>query len=209
MGKIILASETVPAAPAAGLGRIWMDSTAKIMCLRDDTGIVSARSENASIAALALGAADTWVTDSDMRIPSFGMQARTMFRWVLALSKGAAGAAAPAYTVRIGAARSVADTARLVLNGPLQTAVADDGILTIYVTVRNIGAAGVLQGDMNFDHNLAATGFANNATAAVHATSAGFDNTAAAIAGLYISLSVNAGAAAAWTLSQLRAEAKW
>lgn len=207
MADLFLAEQSTPAAPSAGNGLIWIDSGAKILCHRDSTGLVNARSENAAIAAQAGFAADTYVLNSDILIPSFGFQVKAMFRWILPLSKTAAGIAAPAYSVRIGAARSTADTSRLLLTGPLQTAAVDDGVLTIYIVVRSIGVAGVIQGDMNMDHNLAATGFASNATAAVHATSAGFDMTA--LAGLYIGLSINGGAAAAWTLSQIRAEAKW
>jgi hypothetical protein len=208
MADILLDAQGVPSTPSSGQGLIYVD-TGKIMGLKADTGLVtSARSEGGSIASQGAGfASDTYLTDSDILIPSFGFQVRSMFRWVISIGKTAAGTAAPIYQVRIGSARTTADASRLTLTGPAQTAAADQGILSIYVIVRSVGASGVIQGSMNFDHNLAATGFANNATAAVAATSAGFDNTA--LAGLFIGLSINGGASAAWTVDQVRAEAKW
>jgi hypothetical protein len=99
----------------------------------------------------------------------------------------------------------VADTARLVINGPAQTAAADTGFVRIMATVRSVGAAGVLQGMAWMQHNLAATGFANTPAglSIVEATSAGFDNTA--LGGQFIGLSVNPGAAGAWVVNQVLA----
>lgn len=215
MGKILLASESAPSTPASGNGRIWVDSTAKILCCKNDAGLVSARSENASIAAQGAGfASDTWLTDSDILIPSFGVQVRSMFQWKVSASKTAAGVATPSYAIRIGSARTTADTARVTLTGPAQTAVADIGTLTIIAVVRSVGAAGVIQATAWWDHRGTAantttsgTGFANDSTGHVEATGAGFDNSA--LGGQYISLSLNGGASAAWTVTQVWAEAKW
>jgi hypothetical protein len=208
VSDVLLDKQSAPPTPAAGQAIGYFDSTSSLPAWVTDTGRKGqVATLNASIAAQAGFAADTYLVDSDLLIPSFGVQARTAFRWIVAVSKTAAGAAAPVYTVRIGSARSVADASRLVLTGPLQTAAIDAGVLVIYVVVRNVGAAGVLQGDMNFDHNLAATGFAVNATAAVSATSAGFDNSN--LGGLFVGLSINGGASAAWTVTQVRADAMW
>jgi hypothetical protein len=171
---------------------------------------------NASIAAQGAGfAADTYVTDSDILIPSFGFQARTNFLWMISASKSGAGTAQPIYNIRIGSARSVAgDTARLVLTGPAQTAIADIGTLTIMVTVRSVGAAGVIQGTAWWNHRGTAantttsgTGFANDSTGHIEGTSAGFDNSA--LGGQYVGLSMNGGTSASWTLTQVRVEAAW
>lgn len=208
MGRWVIATETVPAQPAAGKLAVWPDVNGKILCWKDDAGLITGRGDVASIAAQGAGfAADTYVTDSGLVIPSFGPQVRSRIRWIISASKTAAGIATPVYTIRIGPNRSTADTSRLVLTGPAQTAAADAGVLSIYLVFRASGAVAVIQGDMNFDHNLAATGFANNATAAVSATSASFDATA--LAGQFIGLSINGGASAAWTISQVRGEAVW
>lgn len=208
MAHIKLDEESVPSTPAAGVGTVFVDSTASILCFKDDGGVVHARSDNAATAAQGAGfASDTYVTNSDILIPSFGVQAKTKFKWVISMSKTAAGIATPVYTIRIGANRTTADTSRLAITGPAQTAAADVGVLTLIVTVRSVGASGVIQGSVNIDHNGAATGFANNNASAVEATSAGFDNSA--LGGSYIGLSINGGASAAWTITQVMTEAVW
>ena len=215
MADMLVDVQSVPATPSAGQATVYVDSVAKIICVKNDAGLVQARSENASIANQGAGfATDTWVTDSDILIPSFGFQVRTIFRWFISASKTAAGTATPIYNIRIGSARSVADTARLTLTGPAQTAIADIGTLSIMVVVRSVGAAGVIQGTAWWNHRGTAantttsgTGFANDSTGHIEGTSAGFDNSA--LSGQYISLSMNGGTSASWTLTQVREEAKW
>ena len=215
MGDIYLAEQAQPSTPAAGNGLIWADSTSPQFYSRDDAGRVWGRSHNAAVAAQGAGfAADTYVTNSDILIPSFSMQARTFVQWKISASKTAAGVATPAYAIRIGTARTTADTARLTLTGPAQTAVADIGTLYIMLTVRTVAAAGVIQGTAWWVHRgtaasttVGGTGFANDSTGHVEGTSAGFDNSA--LGGSYVGLSINGGAAAAWTLTQVRAEADW
>lgn len=204
--------------PAADKGRIFIEANTRTPFCKNDQGIYVPLGDqrNEAIAAQGPGfAADTWVTGSDLIIPFFSMQPKTRFQWRLSFSKTAAGVAQPAYTIRIGSNRSTADTARLVLTGPAQTAIADIGTLTIDAVVRAVGAAtGVIQGTAYWSHRGTAAntttsgvGFANDTTGHVEATSAAFDNTA--LGGLYISLSINGGASAAWTLTQCSALAQW
>lgn len=214
MAEFLFDVQSAPATPAAGQVIVWPDSTAKGYAFKNEAGRAGMLSAlqgvtfNGSIAAVGPGfAADTYLTDSDLLIPSFGLQVRTKFKWLLSFSKTAAGTATPVYSLRIGANRTTADTARLQITGPAQTAAADVGVVTIIAIVRSVGAAGVLQGSCNFDHNGAAVGFADNNAGAVEATGAGFDNSA--LAGQYVGLSINGGASAAWTLTQVQAEAMW
>jgi hypothetical protein len=207
MAIITLDRNGAPSTPGAGKARIFIDTQAPVLCFRDETGAIASRSDNCSIASQAGFAADTYVTNSDIQIPSFSVQAKTTFRWTLTAAKTAAGVATPIYQVRIGSARTTADTSRLSITGPAQTAAIDNAVIIIYVTVRSVGAAGVLQGTLSMNHNLAATGFAVNASSIVEATGAGFDNSA--LGGLFAGLSVNGGSSAAWTLQQCRVEAKW
>lgn len=218
MADLLLDEQSVPATPAAGTGVLFIDNGVSYPAFINDAGragLMVGSTHNAAIAAQGAGfAADTYVTDSDLLIPSFGLQARTVFKWVLSASKTGAGVATPIYVVRIGAARTTSDTARLTLTGPAQTAVADIGSLTILVTVRSIGASGVLQGTAWWDHRGTAantttsgTGFANDSTGHVEQTAAGFDMSTAA--GLYVGLSINGGTSAAWTLTQCVGEALW
>lgn len=203
MSDLLLDVQSASSTPSAGQIVIWPDTTAKKMAFRDDAGrAFMLAGGNSSIVAQAISAADTYLTDSDLLMPSFGLQARCRLRWDISVSKTAAGTATPIYTIRLGAARTTSDTAILVLTGPAQTAAADVAVITILATLRNTGAAGVLQGTVSMVHNLAATGFATNAAGIVEASSSTFDTTAAA--GLYFGLSVNNGASGAWTVTQVQ-----
>ena len=219
MAKIVLTEESTPATPASGAGTIYVDSTSSKLSFIDDAGrkyvVTGGGVTNSSIAALTVNAADTYVTDSDLLIPAFGVQARTRFTWQISASKTGAGIATPIYNIRIGSLRTVAgDTARLALTGPAQTAIADIGTLTIMVTVRSVGAAGVIQGTAFWAHRGTAantttsgTGFANDTTGHVEGTSAGFDNSA--LGGQYIGISLNSGTSGVWTVTQVHATAEF
>ena len=214
MADIVLDKQSVPTTPASGKGIIFIDSTASILAYRDDAGLVHARSNNAAITSQASGfATDTWVTNSDLLIPSWGLQAKTLFLWTISASKTAAGTVAPIYNIRIGSARTTADTARVTLTGPAQTAIADIGTLWIIATVRNIGAAGIIQATAWWVHrgtaasNNSGVGFANDTTGHVEGASAAFDMST--LAGQYVSLSLNGGASAAWTTTQVLSQGDW
>jgi hypothetical protein len=210
-----LTNQTAPSTPAAGKLNIWSDSTAKILVYTDDAGVHHAQSINSAVASQSPAAAtDVYITSSDILIPSFSVQAKTQILWRLSVSKTAAGVVAPVYTIRIGTNKSIADTARLVLTGPVQTGVADIGTLNIIVTVRNISATvGVIQGTAWWDHRGTAAsstigaGFANDGTGHVEGTSAGFANNA--LGASSIGLSINTGTSAAWTITQVQGEAIW
>lgn len=198
MSDILLDEQGFPATPGAGQGIIYYDTSASILINRDKNGGFHGRIAKAAIASQGAGfATDTYVTNSGLLLPSYSMQAQMVFKWVLSFSKTAASTATPIYQIRIGANQSTADTSRLSLTGPAQTAAVDVGLLTILVTVRTVAVNGVIQGTAVWNHTLGtATGFGGN----VEGTSAGFDNTA--LQGQYIGLSINGGASAAWTLTQ-------
>ncbi len=214
MADILVDVQSVPATPSAGQAVIFVDTTAKILCTKDDTGLVHARSEAASIAAQGAGfASDTYVTGSSLVIPSFSLQVRSTISWRISASKTAAGVAAPVYVIRIGANQTTADAAILTLTGPAQTAIADIGTLIIMMTIRSIGGAGVMQGTAWWEHRGTAintttsgTGFANDTTGHVEGSSAGFNTVTN---GQFIGVSVNGGASAAWTVTQVQTEAAW
>lgn len=218
-GGLTLQKIAYVGAEAADKGALYLDSLAEIPYFVNDTGIAVARSKNASIAAQSAGgfATDTYVTDSDIMIPSFGMQVRTIFNWRISASKTNASTATPIYSVRIGSGRATTDTARLQLTGPAQTAIPDIGTLNIMVVCRAVSATvGVLQGTAWWDHRGTAantttsgTGFANDTTGHVEGTSANFDNSVATVKGLYVGLSINGGASSVWTVTQVQAEVDW
>lgn len=216
MSQLLLQESAQPSTPASGKGAVFVD-TYGILCYKDDAGRVWGSSRNAAVAAQGAGfASDTWVTNSDIQIPSFNLQTKTVICWQISASKTAASTGTPVYTIRTGANRSTADTSRLALTGPAQTAIADIGTLNIMVTVRSVGSgtSTVLQGTAFWTHRGTAantttsgTGFANDSTGHVEGTGSGFDYTS--LPGQYISLSINGGASSAWTVTQVCARADW
>jgi hypothetical protein len=207
VGDIAAAEQSYPATPAAGRGAFYFDNVLSSPVYVDDAGRKWVRANRTAIATQSGFATDTYVTNSGILIPSFGLQAMSMFEWTISASKTGAGVATPIYKVRIGTTQSTADAAPLTLTGPAQTANADVGILTILVTMRNLGAAGILQGTACWSHDAAALGFANNDAGAVEAASTGFDTQNLATA--FLGLSINGGASAAWTITQVRSIAIW
>lgn len=213
MGYLELTEEGVPATPGGAVAIPWVDNVLPGLFVKDKNGRVWGRTHRASVATQAGFSADTYVTNSGLLIGSFGVQAQTIFEWQLSASKTGAGAATPIYIIRIGTNQTTGDTARLTLTGPIQTAVADIGTLNIRVVVRNVGAAGVLQGTAWWDHQGTAasstggTGFANNSTGHVVGTSAAFDNSA--LSTNFVGLSVNGGASASWTVTDVFGDARW
>jgi hypothetical protein len=182
---------------------IYADGSNSQWVQRNDAGTFLGDQSGSLTSQIAAHSADTYY--KGLQLPSFSMQAGMVFEWYFPVTKGAAGTATPVYTVRIGANQSTADTSRLAITGPAQTAAADTAFVRVMVTCRNVGTSGVLQGMVWLQHNLAATGFANTPAgfSLVEGTSAGFDNSA--LQGQYIGLSVNPGASGAWVVNQVLA----
>lgn len=201
MGDWLNANQTSPATPAAGFNETFHDTTTKKLTCLDDTGTHHGAplSKGFSTASLSIAAADTYVTGSGLLIPSWGMEAGQVYRWDLTATKTAAGVAAAIYNVRVGAAGAIGDTARLVLTATTaQTAAISSGIISIFVVVRNVAAGGVIAGGVGVQSNNAGLG------SGISGVSAGFDNTA--LAGQFIGLSINNGAAGAWTVEAVYSE---
>lgn len=201
MADILLDEQSTPSTPAAGQGVLYVDITNSRFAHKDDAGRVWGMTRNWSVADQSPGTADAYLTGSSLLIPSVGLQVGMRIIWYVAASKTAAGTAAAVWTIRTGANQSTADTSRLAITQGAQTAAVDQGIAQIMLTVRTVGASGVIRGDVAWSgHHAAAVGFGSGAGGA----SAGFDNSA--LGGSYIGLSVNAGASAAWTVTQVQAE---
>lgn len=203
MADIALDEQATPATPASGQGILYVDNQASAPFMVDDSGLVRGSLRRGSIAQQTGFAADTYLTDSGLIIPSKSMQAGTFWEWRMVISKTAAGVATPIFQVRIGANQSTGDTSRLSITTSAQTAVADTAFVVVLVNCRTVAVGGVIQGFVCLQHNLAATGFATTPAGfnLVEATSAGFDNTA--LGGQFIGLSINGGASAAWTINQV------
>jgi len=196
------------ATPAAGVSAFFTDNVAKRPFLKDDGGNLVGVLTNQSVTTPAAGfAADTYLVGSSILLPNGFARVGTCYRLSFDVTKTAAGVAAPVLIVRFGTAGSVADAARLTFTFNIQTAVVDNGIFDIIALFRTVGSGtlAVLQGISNLRHNLAVTGLGSVNPAgwqSLIVTSAGFDSTPN---GSIIGCSVNGGAAAAWTISLVRA----
>ena len=200
MGIVTFDNQTVPATPASGKASVFVDSTTKKLVFVDDAGSIGGRlyHRTSTASQSPTAATDTWVTDSGLLIPSFGMRAGMVFRWMVTVTKTAAGTAASVLTVRTGSNQSTADTSRLALTASVvQTAAAGSGIIWVQVVVRSVSATGVVAGGYGVAGPVGLGG-------GMDGVSATFDNTA--MAGLYMGLSLNTGAAGAWTLSTVNGE---
>lgn len=202
MADILIDEQSGPSTPASGQMVLFADSSNSQWIQKNDAGIYLGDQNAAITAQIAAHSADTYY--KGLQLPSFSMQAGMCFEWLFPVTK-TAGTAGPIYTIRIGSNQSTADTARLTITGPAQTAVVDTGFVRVLVTCRNVGAAGVLQGMVWLQHNLAATGLANTPAgfSLVQGTSAAFDNSA--LQGQYVGLSVNPGTSGAWVVEQCSA----
>lgn len=158
---------------------------------------------NFSTAAQVLTAATlTYITGSQLAVPSSGLKVGSKIRFVLDITKTAAGTAASTYAIVFGTAGTAADTARVSFTKPVGTAAIDNGKIVIEATVRSVGAAGVVVGQFTLTHNLAATGHATIPVVSVTTVSSGFANNGQE---LFIGLVATTGAADAITIQRVEA----
>lgn len=148
-------------------------------------------------------ATDTILTGGTLS--ATGVQVGTVYKWSVVASKTAASTAAATFIIRTGTAGTTADTARVTFTLGAQTAAADTAQFDILSTVRGpISASCVMHGALTVVHHTgAATGFVNVVSPVYEVTSSAFDITPA---GTLVSLSVNSGASAAWTVKSVVAE---
>lgn len=201
MADILIDNQSAPTTPAAGKSVLWIDSTTKKLIQTDDTGhrFGGQISRNWSVASQGPGfAADTYITNSGLLIPSFGLEVGQLYRWFISLSKTAAGVATPILIVRLGPNQSTADTAVITLTGAAATAAAAGGHLIVTAQIRTVSATGVVVAAFGFDASVLAFG------GGIDGVSATLDLTARA--GQFMGLSFNGGASAAITVSGVHAE---
>lgn len=200
MADILIDNQSAPTTPTAGKSILWVDATTKKYAQTDDTGHrFGTLSRNWSTASQGAGfAADTYITNSGILIPSFGMEVGQLYRWTISLSKTAAGVATPILQVRTGPNQTTADTSRITLTGQAATAAVSGGLLIATCFVRTVSASGVLVASFGFASGILGLG------GGIDGVSGTFDNTT--MAGLYVGLSYNGGAAASITVTSVNAE---
>jgi hypothetical protein len=175
MGDILFDNETTPGTPAASKSYLWIDATTKRLMQTDDGGVHRGiLGKTATVATQALGsAADTYITDSGIPIPSSGLQARMLFRWHIGFLQTAT-ANTFVVRIRVGTAKTTSDTdisntlATTVTNG----ATAGGGNFTITYIVHTIGASGTGVVGYNYQFGVTTIQSADNKTSTT------YDNTA-------------------------------
>lgn len=142
----------------------------------------------------------TYLTNSD--ISTANIKAGSIVTWNIAVVKTAAGVAAPIFTVRFGASGTTADATLLTFTGSAQTAAADGGLFSISCTFKTVGSGttAVLAGYYTLIHNSGNVGLSTAPVNYAFSTSSGFDST---IPNAVLGITVNSGAAAAWTINQV------
>jgi hypothetical protein len=148
-------------------------------------------------------ASDTYLTGSNILLPSSRPIVGTRYLLSFEMSKTAAGTATPIFTLRYGTNASTADTALTTHTFAAGTAAADAAYVTVDAYFRSVGSgtSAVITAVVSLDTNLTTTGF-SNAVKNVQAASSGFNSTTAST---YLGLSINGGTSAAWTINQVLA----
>jgi hypothetical protein len=168
---------------------------------RRDNALPGSVSFNTAVAAQGPGFdVATHVTGSAIQVQAGQLRVGARYRCVIDVSKTAAGVAAPVITVRYGTTGTISDTARGTMTLPAQTAAADDGRIVIEVTFTAVATA-TIQCSAMLTHSLAATGLSTSNAPVARATSGVFTSTA----GQFLSVGINAGTSAAWTINQVHA----
>jgi hypothetical protein len=158
--------------------------------------------------AQAIGASRVYMTNTGITIPA--MSAGMILRWVLSLTKTAAGAVAPILELLVGANGTTADTARFVTATTVwtqamlaQSAAVDRATLEVECHCVGAGASGSLWGWFRLTHMLAITGFSTGGSQSEGGITGAIDLSAA---NNKYGLVVTAGTSAAWTLDAVRTE---
>ena len=203
MADVLIDNQTAPTTPASGKSVLWIDSTTKKFVQTDDSGVRhgSPISRNVTTAGQAANfASDTYVTNSGILIPSYGLEVGMLFRWWLWASKSTGSTAAAIYTFRIGTNQSTADTSIIALtdNGS-QTSAASQTLITCMLSLRTVSASGVA---------VAAVMVGPSASSTFGLGKEGVSSTIdlTGRAGQYIDLSLNAGTSATWTIDHAYGE---
>lgn len=159
---------------------------------------------NSSVTSQGAGfSTDTYLTGSNIAIPSGSPYVGTVYRCIFTVSKTAAGTATPIVQLRIGTAGTTADTSICSFTFSAGTAATDVGRFEVTALFRTVGSgtSAIVQGHCGLISQ-PTTGF-SSLLKGVQTTSSGFNSTTASS---IIGVSVNGGTSASWTVQLVRAE---
>ena len=146
----------------------------------------------------------TYITGSNITVPSTKLRVGSMLRWTIDLTKTLAGVGTSTFDICIGTTGTTADTARMIFIKPVGTAAVDAGKVVIECLIRSIGITGVAVGQFNMTHNLASTGHMTIPACNITTVSSGFDMT---VANLIVGVCITTGLADVITIQMVKAEA--
>jgi len=168
------------------------------------TWLSMASIENADIAAQGSVSAGTRTYLTGSSIQCGQLLVGTRFRWVVSITKTAAGTGNTAIDVAVGTAGTTADTARITFTGPAETAAADTATIVIDATTRVVSASGIIAAAYQLNNTAAATPTGGYKSNALYAASAAFANNTN---NLFVGLCITAGAADVTTVNFVNAMA--
>lgn len=208
MSDVVIDVQSASATPAAGQVAVFAETVGKRMSYKDDAGKTYTLGvggiRNFATASVNPYSSDTYVAGSSITIPaSLTLQVGSQYRCKISLSRTAGGGVAtPILTLRIGTLGTTGDAAIATFTGVASTSAVDAGFIEVLFTVRTVGAAATSQGTYSLTHNLAnAVGLAG--TNVIETAGTAFNSTTAS---LIIGVSLNYGASATTTTTQVEAE---
>lgn len=148
----------------------------------------------------------TYLAGSAIAVPVGKLQIGTVLSWTFDMTKTAAGSASSVIDIALGTNGTTTDTAVVSFTKPAGTAAADAAFVTITAVVRGpLSASGVIVGNFQMTHNLAATGHAQIPCVVVTTVSGSVDVT---VASLIAGLCITTGASDAITIQAVTAAAE-
>lgn len=145
----------------------------------------------------------TYLAGSALNFTAGSLQVGTKFRWVIDVTKTAAGTATSTFDICFGTSGTTSDTARVSFTKPAGTAAIDCGRIVIEAIIRGpLSSSGVAVGHFNMTHNLASTGLATIPCVDITTISSAFDVTTPT----YVGICATTGASDAYTIQMVTAE---
>jgi len=166
------------------------------------TWLLEASIENADTAAQGSVTAGTRTYLAGSSIQCGQLLVGSRFRWVVSITKTAAGVANTNIDIAVGTAGTTADTARVTFTGATETAIADTATIVIDATVRVVSASGIIAGAYQVNNTATAGAAAGYKANAAYVVSAAFANNTN---NLFIGLCITAGTADVTTVNFVNA----
>lgn len=173
-GDVTISRATMDGLPTGGsAGQILVKNSGT----NYDASFVTDIVNNCSLAQQTFGATIQYVTGSDITVPAGSWTVGSKYYCGFDVTKTAAGVAGINIAVKMGTLGTVSDTSRANFSFNPQTAVADSGMIEVWVVFRVVGGSGIISILGRLTHTLASIGLANQNMSHSFATAAAFNMT--------------------------------